>query len=88
MIEEVQYLSIRYTERLIETNIEASVGVAPVTLMIMQWLKRLTVYIRQKSYDVAAHGATLMKWNLPHWNGLTGSNNRRLLEPIGNIPPA
>jgi transposase InsO family protein len=28
------------------------------------------------------------RWNLLRSNELTGFNNRRLLEPIGNIPPA
>ena len=52
-----QYLSIRYTERLIEANIEASVGsIDDVEFAILEWID---------------------------W-----FNNRRLLEPIGNIPPA
>ena len=42
-----QYLSIRYTERLIEAGVESSVGV-PATLMTTRWQKQLTDYIRQR----------------------------------------
>jgi hypothetical protein len=41
--------------------------------MTMRWLRRLTDWTKQKSFDIAALGAALMKWNLPLWNGLTGS---------------
>lgn len=48
----IQYVSIRYSERLAETGIEPSVG-SVATLEWVDWF-----------------------------------NHRRLLEPMGNIPPA
>jgi hypothetical protein len=43
-----QYLSIRYTERLAEANIEASVAVS-VILTTMRWLRQLMGYTKQRS---------------------------------------
>lgn len=83
-VESAQYVSIRYTERLAEAGIEPSVGSVG------------------DSYDSALAETIngLYKAELIHRRGpwrsfeavefatLTWFNNLRLLEPIGNIPPA
>ena len=82
----VQYLSIRYTERLAEAGIEPSVGSRGdsydnalaetiIGLYKTEVIRRLGPW---RSIDQVEF-ATL-DW--VHW-----FNNRRLLEPIGNIPP-
>jgi len=82
-----QYLSIRYTERLAEAIIEASVGnvESGYDNALAETINGLykTDVIRKrgpwKNLEALEH-ATL-EW--VHW-----FNNLRLLEPIGNIPPA
>ena len=86
-VEFAQYLSIRYTERLGEAGIAPSVGSVGDTYdnalaeTVIGLFK--TEVIRRagpwRSID-AVEFATL-EW--ANW-----FNNRRLLEPIGNIPPA
>jgi transposase InsO family protein len=82
-----QYLSVRYTERLAEAGIEPSVGsvgdsydnVLAETingLFKAEAIHRLGPW---RSFDAVEY-ATL-EW-------VDWFNNRRLLEPIGNIPPA
>lgn len=56
-----QYLSIRYTERLTEAKIEASVGSVGDSLMTMRWPKQLTDYTRQKSSGIVVPGAIWRK---------------------------
>ena len=82
-----QYLSIRYTERLAEAGVESSVGsvgdsyddaLAESIIGLFQ-----TEIIRRRgpwSHMDAVEHATL-EW-------VDWFNNHRLLEPIGNIPPA
>jgi transposase InsO family protein len=82
-----QYLSIRYTERLADAGIEASVGSVgdaydnALAETINGLYKTEVIHHRGpwKSFDAVEY-ATL---NWVHW-----FNNKRLLEPIGNIPPA
>ena len=83
----VQYLSIRYTERLAEAGIEPSVGSVgdsydnALAETIIGLYK--TELIRQRGpwrHLEAVEFATLT------W--VDWFNNRRLLEPIGNVPPA
>lgn len=53
------------------------------------WPKQLTdYYTRQKSCNIAAAVAILMKWNFATLEWIDWFNNRKLLEPIGNIPSA
>jgi len=82
----VQYVSIRYTERLAEAGIEPSVGSVGdsydnALAETINGLYKAEVIHRKSSWrrieDVEM--ATL-KW-------VDWFNNRRLLEPIGNIPP-
>ena len=83
----VQYLSIRYTERLAEAGIEPSVGSVgdsydnALAESIIGLYK--TELIRQRGpwrnlEDVEFATLTWVDW----------FNNKRLLEPIGNVPPA
>ena len=82
-----QYLSIRYTERLAEAGIEPSVGSVGdsydnALAETINGLYKAEVIHRRgpwRSYDAVEY-ATL-EW-------VDWFNTRRLLEPIGNVPPA
>ena len=82
-----QYVSIRYTERLAEAGIEPSVGSVGdsydnALAETINGLYKAEVIHRcgpWRSFE-AVEMATL-EW-------VDWFNNRRLLEPIGNIPPA
>lgn len=81
-----QYLSIRYTERLAEAGISASVGTTgdsydnALAESVIGLYKTEVIHHRGpwKGRDAVEY-ATLV------W--VDWFNNRRLLEPIGNIPP-
>ncbi|PHP64537.1 IS3 family transposase [Zhengella mangrovi] len=82
-----QYLSIKYTERLAEAGIEPSVGSVgdsydnALAETINGLFKAEVIHRRGpwRSFDAVEY-ATL-EW-------VDWFNNRRLLEPIGNVPPA
>ena len=83
----VQYLSIRYTERLVEAGIEPSVGsvgdsydnaLAETVIGLYK-----TEVIRQRGPWRGLETVELATLEWVDWY-----NNRRLLEPIGNIPPS
>ena len=76
-----QYLSIKYTECLGEADIESS-----ETATTMLWPRQSTVFSRPKSCIAAGHGADAVEYATLEW--VDWFNNRRLLEAIGNIPPA
>ena len=82
-----QYLSIRYTERLAEAGIEASVGSVGSAYdnALAETINGLykTEVIRKRGpwKNLEAVEYATLEW--VHW-----FNNVRLLEPIGNIPPA
>ncbi|KIQ69315.1 Transposase [Wenxinia marina DSM 24838] len=86
-VETAQYLSIRYTERLAEAGIEPSVGSVgdsydnALAETINGLFKAEVIHRRGpwRSFDALEY-ATL-EW-------IDWFNTRRLLEPIGNIPPA
>ena len=83
----VQYVSIKYTERLVEAGIEPSVGSVGdsydnALAETINGLYKAEVIHRRgpwRSFDAVEY-ATL-EW-------VDWFNNRRLLAPIGNIPPA
>jgi transposase InsO family protein len=82
----VQYLSMRYTERLVEAGIEPSVGSVgdsydnALAETIIGLYKAEVIQRRGPwRHHEAVEFATL-EW-------VDWFNNRRLLEPIGNIPP-
>jgi putative transposase len=82
-----QYLSIKYTERLAEAGIEPSVGSVgdsydnALAETINGLYKAEAIHRRGpwRSFEAVEYGT--LEW--VHW-----FNQRRLLEPIGNIPPA
>jgi putative transposase len=82
----VQYVSIRYTERLAEAGIEPSVGSVGDS------------YDNAMAESINGLFKAEVIWLLGPWRGIDQVemetliwvdwfNNRRLLEPIGNIPP-
>ena len=83
----VQYVSIKYSERLAEAGIEPSVGSVgdsydnALAETVIGLFKTEVIHRRGpwRSFDTVEY-ATL-EW-------VDWFNNRRLLEPIGNIPPA
>jgi len=83
----VQYLSIRYTERLAEAGIQASVGSVgssydnALAETIMGLYK--TEVIRRKGPWRNAEAVELATLNWVHW-----FNHERLFEPLGYVPPA
>ena len=86
-LESTQYVSIRYTERLAETGIEPSVGSVgdsydnALAETITGLFKAEVIHRRGPWRSAeAVEFATLERVD---W-----FNNRRLLDPIGNIPPA
>jgi putative transposase len=82
----VQYVSIRYTDRLAEAGIEASVGSVGdsydnALAETINGLYKAEVIHRQSWKSREAVEFETLKW-------VDWFNHRRLLEPIGNIPPA
>ena len=81
-----QYLSIRYTERLSEANIEASVGSVgdsydnALAETINGLYKTEVIRHRGPWRNIDEVEFATLEW-------VDWFNNRRLLEPIGNIPP-
>lgn len=82
-----QYLSIRYTERLAEANIDASVGSVgdsydnALAETINGLYKTEVIRHRGPWRNIDEVEFATLEW-------VDWFNNRRLLEPIGNIPPA
>ena len=81
-----QYLSIRYTDRLTEAGINASVGTTGDS-----YDNALAETIGHYKTEVIHHrgprkGREAVEHATLDW--VDWFNNRRLMEPIGNIPPA
>jgi transposase InsO family protein len=82
-----QYLSIRYTERLAEAGIESSVGSVgdsydnALAETINGLFKAEVIWSRGPWKNLDAVEYATLEW-------VDWFNNRRLLEPIGDIPPA
>jgi putative transposase len=82
-----QYLSIRYTERLAEAGVEPFVGSVgdsydnALAETINGLYKAEVIHRRGPWRSFAAVEFATLEW-------VDWFNNRRLLEPIGNIPPA
>ena len=83
----VQYLSIKYTERLAEADIAPSVGSVgdsydnALAETVIGLFKTEVIHRRGPWRGIEAVEFATLEW--VHW-----FNHRRLLEPIGNIPPA
>ena len=86
-LESAQYVSIKYTERLAEAGIEPSVGSVgdsydnALAETINGLYKAEVIHRRGPWRSFQAVEFATLEW--ADW-----FNNRRLLEPIGNIPPA
>jgi transposase InsO family protein len=83
----VQYVSIRYTERLVEAGIEPSVGSVGDSYdnALAETINGLykTEVIRRRGPWRSMEAVELATLEWVDW-----FNNRRLLQPIGNLPPA
>jgi transposase InsO family protein len=83
----VQYLSIKYTEHLAEADIAPSVGSVgdsydnALAETVIGLFKTEVIHRRGPWRGIEAVEFATLEW--VHW-----FNHRRLLEPIGNIPPA
>ena len=83
----VQYLSIRYTERLAEAGIEPSVGSRgdsydnALAESVIGLYKTEVIHRRGPWRHLESVELATLEW-------VDWFNHRRLLEPIGNIPPA
>lgn len=83
----VQYLSIRYAERLLEAGIEPSVGSVgdsydnALAETIIGLFKTEVIHPRGPWSGIDAVEYAVLEW-------VDWFNQRRLLEPIGDIPPA
>ena len=86
-LESAQYLSIKYTERLSEAGIEPSVGSVgdsydnALAETINGLYKAEVIHRRGPWRTMEAVEFATLEW-------VDWFNNRRLLEPIGNIAPA
>ena len=82
-----QYVSIRYTERLAEAGIEPSVGSVgdaydnALAETIFGLYKTEVIRLNGPWRNIEEVEFATLEW-------VDWFNNRRLLEPIGNIPPA
>ena len=85
--EPAQYVSIKYTQRLAEAGIEPSVGSVgdsydnALAETINGLYKAEVIHRRGPWRSFEAVELATLEW-------VDWFNNRRLLEPIGNIPPA
>jgi transposase InsO family protein len=83
----VQYVSIRYTERLAEAGIEPSVGSIgdsydnALAESVIGLFKAEVIHRRGPWRSLEAVEFATLEW-------VDWFNKRRLLEPIGNVPPA
>ena len=86
-LESAQYVSIKYTERLAEAGIEPSVGSVgdsydnALAETINGLYKAEVIHRRGPWRSLEAVEFATLEW-------VDWFNHRRLLEPIGNIPPA
>ena len=82
-----QYLSIRYSERLTEIGVEPSTGSVgdsydnALAETIIGLYKTEVIHHRGPWRNLEAVEYATLEW-------VDWFNNRRLLEPIGNVPPA
>jgi transposase InsO family protein len=83
----VQYLSVRYTERLRDAGIEPSVGSVgdsydnALAESVIGLYKTEVIRRRGPWRHLEAVEFATLEW-------VDWFNNKRLLEPIGNVPPA
>jgi len=83
----VQYLSIRYTERLVEAGIEPSVG-SVGDAYDNALAETIVGLYKTEVIDQLGPWRNVDHVEFETLDWVDWFNNRRLLEPIGNIPPA
>ena len=87
LLESAQYVSIKYTDRLVEAGIEPSVGTVGDSYdnALAETINGLykTEVIRRRGPWKSLEAVEFATLEWVDW-----FNHRRLLEPIGNIPPA
>jgi len=82
----VQYVSIRYTERLAEAGIEPSVGSVGDSYDNALAKSVIGLYKTEVIYQLGPwRSCEHVEFETVDW--VDWFNNRRLFEPIGNIPP-
>ncbi len=86
-LESARYVSIRYTERLVDAGLELSVGsigdsYGNALAETINGLYKAEVIHRKSSWQRRED----VEWATLNW--VDWFNHRRLLEPIGNMPPA
>jgi putative transposase len=86
-VESTQYISIRYSERLLQAGVEPSVGSTGDSYdnALAETINGLykTEVVRKKGPWKTIEALEWETLNWVHW-----FNQERLLEPIGHIPPA
>lgn len=86
-VESAQYMSIMYTKRLLEAGVEPSVGSVgdsydtALAETVIGLFKTEVVRRRSPWQSLEAAEFATLEW-------VDWYNTRRLLEPIGNMPPA
>ncbi len=79
-------LTLRYTERLVGAGIEPSVG-SVATLTTPPWRRRSTACSRRRRSIGAGRGVPTRAVEYATLEWVDWYNHRRLLAPIGNVPP-
>ena len=82
-----QYLSIKYSERLAEAGIEPSVGSVGDSYD-NALAKTINGLFKAEAIHQRGPWRTFKTVEFPTLEWVDGFNNRCLLEPIGNMPPA
>jgi transposase InsO family protein len=82
----VQYVSIRYTERLAEAGLEPSVGSVGDSYTTPS-PRRSMASTKPRSSTDAAPGAAMRRWSLPRSNGSTGSTIAGFSSPSATCRP-
>ena len=85
-IESTQYLSIRYTDRLLEAGIEPSVGSVGDSYDNALAETVIGLFKAEVTNRRSWRSREEVEWETLGW--VDWYNNQRLLGPIGNIPPA
>jgi len=83
-----QYLSIRYSERLVEEGFKASVGTVGDSYDNAMAESINSLYKAEVIYKDARSWRSLEEVELETLKWVDWFNNRRLLRPLGDIPPA
>ena len=85
-VESAQYLSIKYTEWLADAGLEPSVGTVGCSYDNALAETMIGLFKADEIHRLGPwKSADAVEWETLKW--VDWFNNRRLLQPIGNIPP-